>query len=222
MRILILLIFLSFLINTATTFAHSGEEHGLEFIENKNQWNAKVKFKADIPGGSLYLEKNCFTYNFIDQESYIAARGGHGHFKKPGADFIKAHCLKTSFIGANANPILSGINPVDAPYNYFIGNDPSKWASNVKGFEKVLYQNLYPNIDLSVYSQIRNFKYDFIVKPGANTDIIAVKYEGAEKLSLKNGSLIIKTSFDELVEQKPFAYQLINGQQVEVPCRFVL
>jgi gliding motility-associated-like protein len=222
MRAALLLIFLSTFLHAELAFAHSGEQGSLVFIENKNQWDARVKFKAEIPGGNLYLEGNCFTYNFLSQDGYFAARGGHGRTKTAGVDVIKAHSLKATFLGANTSPVFSKLNPQEAPYHYFIGNDPSKWASDVQGFEKIRYHNLYPGIDLLAYAQNRNFKYDFIVKPGANINQINVKYEGAEKLSIKNGSLIIKTSFDELVEQKPYSYQIKNGKEIEVSCKFIL
>ena len=49
-----------------------------------------------------------------------------------------------------------------------------------------------------------------------------MEYEGADRLFLKNGNLHIQTSVNEIIEQKPFAYQVIAGKTVEVPCIFSL
>lgn len=36
-------------------------------MENKNQWHERVLFRADIPGGALFVEKDRFTYAFAHQ-----------------------------------------------------------------------------------------------------------------------------------------------------------
>ncbi|MDQ3191138.1 MAG: gliding motility-associated C-terminal domain-containing protein [Bacteroidota bacterium] len=206
--------------------AHSSDnKQSLIFIQNKNQWNENVKFKANIPGGFLYLEKNGFTFDFIDNESYKKVRG-HGNSDSQSTDNIdspiKAHCLKTSFINSNASVSLSGFDKAVSYYNYFLGNDQSKWADNVSAYGKVLYNNLYNNIDLSVYSTHAYLKYDFIVKPNGDPAQIIVEYKGADKMQLKNGHLLIKTSINEFTEQKPYAYQVIDGVTKEVSCKYIL
>jgi hypothetical protein len=39
----------------------------IKFTENKNQWDKNVLYRAQLDGGVLFLEKNCFTYNFYDK-----------------------------------------------------------------------------------------------------------------------------------------------------------
>jgi hypothetical protein len=36
---------------------------GLEFIENKGQWEKNILFKADIGGGAMFLEKDKMTFS---------------------------------------------------------------------------------------------------------------------------------------------------------------
>ena len=50
--------------------------------------------------------------------------------------------------------------------NYFIGNDPSKWATHARVFQALLYKNIYPNIDVRYYSENGRLKYDLIVRSG--------------------------------------------------------
>jgi hypothetical protein len=59
-------------------------------------------------------------------------------------------------------------NPTNSYNNYFIGNDPSKWATNCKIFKAVTYSNIYPNTDVRYYTDNGSLKYDIIVKPGAD------------------------------------------------------
>ncbi|MDX5346385.1 MAG: hypothetical protein LPK19_03980, partial [Hymenobacteraceae bacterium] len=49
-----------------------------------------------------------------------------------------------------------------------------------------------------------------------------MQYKGADNLYISEGELHIKTSVAAVKELKPYAYQIKNGKQVEVPCKFVL
>ena len=191
------------------------------FVENKNQWDSRVIYKADISGGSLYLEKNGFTFDFIDKESYKKLRG-HNAPSSVEAQVLKGHCLKTSFVNSNALVSFSGIEKRATYNNYFQGNDKTKWVGNVPGFGKINYNNIYENIDLSVYSNHSYLKYDFIIKPGGDPAKVIIEYEGADLLELKNEHLIIKTSINEITEHKPYAYQIVEGVTKEIPCNYIL
>src|SRR6185312_10253695 len=105
--------------------------------------------------------------------------------------------------------------------NYFIGNDPSKWASDCKIYLGVTYKNIYPNIDLRYYTDAAgNLKYDFIVNPGARISDIAMKYSGPQKITVKNRELHIVTSLGINKELKPYTYQVIDNQKTELDYRY--
>ena len=59
---------LYFVLFTATIFAqsYSHESGGIEFIENKNQWDNKILYKSDISCGAVFLEKAGITFLFKD------------------------------------------------------------------------------------------------------------------------------------------------------------
>ena len=50
--------------------------------------------------------------------------------------------------------------------NYFLGKDQLKWASGVKSFKQIYYQNLYKGIHLKSFSDKNNFRYDYVVDAG--------------------------------------------------------
>ncbi|MCI5054537.1 MAG: PKD domain-containing protein, partial [Flavobacteriales bacterium] len=107
-------------------------------------------------------------------------------------------------------------------YNYFKGHK-SNWASGVPAYLEVQYQSLYKGVDLKIHSSQGNFKYDFIVEPFANVDQITLKYNGLDRLSINDkGQLALTTSIGNFFEQKPYAYQVINGQRVEIACLYSL
>src|SRR5262245_48472775 len=58
-------------------------------------------------------------------------------------------------VGANANAKVEGLDRLPGISNYFIGNDPSQWRTNVPHFAKVRYRDVYPDIDLVYYGNER-------------------------------------------------------------------
>jgi len=106
--------------------------------------------------------------------------------------------------------------------NYFLGNDQRKWAHDVPSYAEVRYQELYPGTNLRFYTNNKQLEYDFELAPGADERRIQLRYEGQQKLSIVKGALHVSTSVGTVIEQSPVAYQLMNGQRVNVPCQYVL
>jgi len=205
---------------------HDHSEHispgdRIGFVENKGQWEEDFSFKANIGGlNTLFLENNAFTYLFHDENQM---QGLHDAYYQ--TDFksylVDAHSYKVHFLGAN-DPVLRGQEKRQTHLNFFHGNDQSKWISNASVFDKIRYENLYDNIHLETYSKGADFKYDFIVQPNGKVSEIRLHYQGAESLELKDGNLIVTTSVNVIQELAPYAWQLIDGKETQVPCQYVL
>ena len=205
----------------AVVSASAHDHHsGFSFIENKGQWPEQVQFRTDIHSGALFLENTTLTYHFYDAGvlEQLHAKEYPGKLDKLR---MKYHAFKVHFEGAHI-PNISGEEEKPEYYNYFLGSDRDNWGSHARAFEAVRYQDLYPGVDLKLYTQNELLKYDFILSPGSNPAQIAMNYEGTNKVRLEDGNLIIRTSLNEILEQAPFAYQMVNGEVREVACRFVL
>ncbi len=187
------------------------------FEENKSQWPRQVMFEADFGGGKLFLEKNTFTYLLVENVNF------HDHNRKEkGAPLIHYHSFKVNFENSNSAAAITGNKMYSFPRNYYLGNDPSKWAEGVRLYEGASYKNLYPSIDMNVYGDGQHLKYDLIVNPGGSAENIKFNYEGADKMYLEYGNLYIQTSLGVVEEQKPYAYQVIDGVKMEVSCSYHL
>ncbi len=209
---------------------HDHDDHGhehpprsLDFIQNNNQFHEAVRFQAGLGGlNRVFLEEQGFTYLFHGEKEMGEL---HDLRQKSKAEqerhVVPAHAYKVHFEGA-LKPDIAGAGKRPFHHNYFLGNDPEKWAAKVPLYEKVIYQNLYDGIDLEAYSQEGNFKYDFIIAPGHNPDQIKIHYDGMDKLLLKDEHLYIYTSVGMINEFKPYAYQIIDGETVELPCQYQL
>jgi len=195
-------------------------EQELRFSENKGQWNSQAMFRADIPFGGVYLEKNDF---FFVMYSPADLKLTEHPSKVKGPVIIHGQLLKEEFLGANPGPVITGAKPFKDYENYYHGNNPAHWASEVRIYPEVTYQNLYNGIDLKVYTRgSMQLKYDFLVKPGADVSNIKVHYKWAQSVRIKDNALQIKTTVGDMVEERPYAYQEINGERVKVSCKFVL
>ncbi|HYG37095.1 MAG TPA: PKD domain-containing protein [Cytophagales bacterium] len=194
------------------------------FIENKGQWPEKVLYRADLPSGKLFLHKNSLTYLFYDGKKLAEKHAVHSASStsrievKERTNLIDMHALEVEYLNAASNPILTKEVIRTEYYNYFTGNSGTK----AHAYETIVLNDLYQKVDFKFYSENNNLKYDFIVRPGGNTKDIKFRYKGAEDIYLNNGLLNIKTSVNRIIEQKPFAYQIINTDTISVPCEFDL
>jgi gliding motility-associated-like protein len=216
-------LFLPAFIGTAQDF------NNIEFIENKGQWDSRVKYMAEVNAGALFIRSTGFTvlqHNKSDLE--IASAIAHGHHKNGqyvsrDKNFtLRSHAFVVDFIGASPAMEILADKPVNSYTNYFIGDDPSKWASNCRIFQGITLQNVYPNVDVRYYTNNGTLKYDIIARPGADISKIALKYEGVDKLQVKNRELVINTSVGELRESYPYSYQLDGKGRTDVAAKYVI
>lgn len=187
------------------------------FTPNNGQWHDQVKYKVLLPDGSMYFENKGITFDFIDK-SYLKS---HGKQAVNPPDFVKGCVLRLSFENAQ-HPRLEATDKSDFYYNYFLGNNPSRWASKVPSYSRISYKELYQGINLDYYYKEGFMKYDFIVKPGAKPETIKIRYEGAETLLIKGNHFVARTGVVDLIEQEPYAYQWVEGEQKQVRCWFKL
>lgn len=197
-------------------------ETHLYFIENKGQLPSQVHYSVEMNMARLYLEQGRLRYWLMNPNDIEVIHESH-HAGTPLENLsLHCHAININFLGANNDAQAQATCMADRYYNYYIGNDPSKWASHVNLFAEAGYDNLYTGIDMRLYGIDGSMKYDFIVQPGANPNQIQLEYEGADQVALNNGNLQTNTSVNTITEQQPYAYQIINGQTVAVPCWFAL
>jgi len=192
--------------------AHDGEHHfgELKFEENKGQLPDHVHFRAYVPGGSVFLEGQTLTFNLTslsELEAYSKFKHGED-VKMP--DTLHSHAFKIHLKNSQSPSSVELRGQWPDHVNYFLGDDESQWASNVKQYAAVIFHDIYPGIDVKYYSVNQNFKYDFILQPGADPSLIQLEYEGVNDLKLAFGNLLIETSIEQIVDQKPVSWVGFN------------
>ncbi len=206
----------------------------LSFTQNKGQWDSRVKFRADAGGATIWATPDSVYYHIIRNvstsgnaptaisESEDIQRLGYDDFEADMAA-TETQIISAGFVGANQNPEIIGIGQQNHISNYFIGNDPSLWFTDALNYKAVLYSALYPGIDLKFYGDGQEMEYDFIISPGSDPSQISIHYEGVSSMSVNAaGELILETLFGTITERRPFVYQSINNQRVQIPARYEL
>lgn len=188
------------------------------YKENKGQWPEKVLFGTEILNTKFYVNKSGFNYCVYNYHDLIKAF--EIHHAKPGTNsIIRGHNYEVNFKGADFTHFQKK-DPVPEYFNYFIGNKKESWASNISAYCNVEFTDVYEGINLSLYSNSSNLKYDLIVDPGADADKIQLEYVNTEKITLEKGDLVVKTSIGDIIEKAPYAYQMINGREVKILCEY--
>ncbi len=186
----------------------------LIFEPNQGQADSSVKFVSRGPGYSLYLDLAGATLAM--QTAQPALPG-----EKSGARRI-VRAVRMTLAGANPAAVVAGNEPLPGKSNYFIGNDPQKWHTGIPQFAGVHYQSVYPGIDLVFYGSQGKLEYDFKVAPGADPSRAELQFDGATKLELSGGDLILKGTGTDVRLQAPRVYQSAGGGRQPVDGRFVL
>lgn len=180
----------------------------LIFEPNQGQANAGVKFVSRGAGYSLALDETGATLGLR------TARKSN----TDGGQFVRM-----KLVGANPAAATTGTNLLPGKSNYLIGNDPKKWHSGIPQFAGVQYKSIYPGIDLVFYGNQGQLEYDFRAAPGADVSRVGLQFDGASKLQLDGGDLILTGREDGgLRLHAPQIYQPEGDHRKRVAGRFVL
>jgi len=194
------------------------------FVENQGQWpDASVRFAHDGNGVNVALTDMGPRFQVFRQEPEPDAEGTPGDPLDPEHAVTDVLEFSASLVGAEA-VVPVGLEPSESVFNYYVG-DQANWLSAVPSYEVVVYPDLYPGVDLHVWGLRSHLKYEFHVAPGADWSQIQVRYEGIAGLSLaEDGSLAVDLGdeWGSVVDDAPYIYQQIGGEEVEVAGCFLL
>ena len=172
----------------------------LSFEANQGQTDPQVKFVSRGPGYSLFLT----TSEAVLTLRRASRREPNSPRAKASLQEEKSAVLRMKLIGTNATATeVSGKDELSSKSNYFIGNDPKKWCTNIRQYAKVRYANLYPGVNLVYYGNQRELEYDFLLQPGANPDAIRLGIEGASNLRIDSGDLVLSSPGGDVVCAAP-------------------
>jgi hypothetical protein len=196
----------------------------LSFEANRGQTDGQVRFLSRGSGFSLFLTN--------DEAVIDLMRTGPSHIdprrrfakptRMPDTDGSTASVkLHMQVLGANLASRVVGAAELPGKANYFIGNDPAKWRTNVPTYAQVKYESVYPGVDLIYYGNRGRLEYDFVVAPGIDPGLIALRFRGGSDVAVnQNGDLLLNS--EDVRFQKPEVYQDTDGTRKLVESQYVM
>jgi len=193
----------------------------LSFEANQGQSDGRVKFLSRGTSYRLFL---------TNDEAVFTLRGGEtktdksvGELRPKATAPNDTAVLRMTLLHANRAAKVTGADELPGRSNYFIGNDPKKWRSNIPTYAKVKYEGIYSGIDLVYYGNQGQLEYDFIVAPGADPNCISFNVRGAKKIYRDaNGDLVLHIAKGEVRWHRPVVYQERDGMRQEVGARYTI
>lgn len=191
-------------------------QNRLTFIENRGQivdtdGNVRpdITYVASSGGMNVYFTSSGVSYVFVRQQETAA-----GTAKKPS--ILAAREVERSVSTWRVDMELLGARPNVRPlpeerteeyFNYYYAHCPDG-ITNVPSYRRLVYSNVYHNIDMVFYENGQGLKYDFVVRPGGRVADIRFRYSGAQQTELTSeGRLVVSTPLGTVQEYAPVSYQ---------------
>ena len=201
----------------------------LGFEANQGQTAPEVRYLAHGQGYQVFLTNQeavltlrqpatAATKSSLKGASVLPTRAG-----RKAHVAAKASVLRVHFDGANPTAEIAGTRQLPGKTNYLIGNDRSKWHTDIPSYAAVRYQGMYPGVDVLFYGRQQRLEYDFVVAPGADLRAIALSISGARKLEIDSrGDVQMSVAAGKVALQKPLIYQEVNGERREIAGNYAI
>ena len=194
----------------------------LGFESNFGQADGTVEFLSRGNGYALYLTASGAEFALCGAGSGAVRRDGR---EKPVTRQKANSCevVRMQLEGTSGRVIGAGEQQLPGTLNYFIGEDPGKWRTNVPLYATVRYADVYHGVDLIYHGDQRQLEFDFIVAPGADPGAIRLRFDATNRLRVAaNGDLVVKSASGEVAFHKPLIYQTVDGHRQTVAGGFIL
>jgi hypothetical protein len=209
------------------------------FIENKGQFvipnsfgnPSPVLFAVDHGGTKIYFTKKGITYAFLEttkkqKDANEIEREREEEFKNPEEHArhekeehqLKVKADQVTMLWQNANPNAEIVaDEVTTDYHSYYFKQSSgeyKNVSNIKGFKKITYKNIYPNIDIDyVFHKKGGLEYSLTLHPGANPSQVKMLFDSHVDLN-NAGEIRISSKFGDIIDHAPLTFYQNNNASV--------
>jgi hypothetical protein len=191
------------------------------FLENKGQWDSRALFVSSQPGYNFWVTRDGFKVDFYQLERLPGAEStaiGPGESPSKGLQRTGS-VINFKFVGAGASSEPWGYDATKTKFDFFVGNE-SQHARGISAYKEAYVKSLYPGVHHRTYFDGKQNRYDIVVEPGTDPSQVMFDILGADRVSIVDGKIVIKTSMGELKQDKPFAYQPVGNAQRKVDATF--
>jgi hypothetical protein len=171
------------------------------FVPNGGQWEDRVRFGVIHGSQRAWAENDGFS---MSRESDLGVE-----------------LLRVKF--ADGRPSLPrGSCPTDSRFNFFRGNDPARWRTNLPAYQRVEWVDVWPHIDVVLHARSSGIEYDIVLRPGADAARVGIEFIGAETVRvMKTGAIEVVLQNSVVVQSSPRAYVIEpDGSRHAIDSRF--
>ncbi len=180
------------------------------FIPNTGQFEPSVNYFISRDGFHIFFLSDRIVFDFKN-------------FQSDGVKQYSRTAIALLFVGGDSGLKPKGILPEDGMVNFYFGNKPTLWKNGVNIYQELMYQDLWPGIDLLLRDAGGELKFNWIVRPGGHPEQIEMRYTGVDSLELDDdGNLLVHHAFGSMVDACPAAFQEIDTGKAAVDCSFLL
>ena len=218
---------------STASFAQSAEgwtnkfDSDQSFIENKGQFYVReektsdkpVLFGVDASFSRIFFHSNGVTFNFTqklrplrderhgEEEKVRSAREQREEELEEHRAVVRTEEVGYIWEGSNPNCEIVTEEVVPQYYSYsFYSGGKEKTESFIKGYKKLIYKNIYPDIDIEYTIHPEGgIKYSIVVHPGGDLSKVRMKYEGRPEVDFE-GNLRIGSRFGDIIDHAPVSF----------------
>jgi len=188
-----------------------------QIIDDENNIRSDIAYVVESNGVRLYFTKSGITYVFSQSQRDAADRLGNAplasisdiakNYSTSKRKKLKTFRMDMQLIGNSPHTRIIAKEEAEGYFNYYYAHCP-EGITGVKAYKKLVYKNIYNNIDMVLSCNEKGLKYDFVVKPGGKVQDIRMHYLGIENIQLlQNGKLKAANPLGKVIEGSLKCYQ---------------
>jgi hypothetical protein len=186
------------------------------FVENKGQWGSDARFYLALRGLDVWVTNKSIKYSYYHQAAKPVWNTNGKGIKVPGK--ISGHTVEMQFLGSSNQAFPQGVGPGEGILNFILGRNSFR---DINHFSEAKINSIYPGVDLRVYTDSGSPRFDLIVQPGVDPNVIRFKYAGTQAASIVDGdTMSFTTRYGQVSVNNLVAFQEIDGKRVIVPVSF--
>ncbi len=195
------------------------QENRGQIVDTDGEVRPEVLFTSYSNGVRSYFKNTGISYVFEKYNGLSSAPSSSDLTQTNSVDVeeqmknvtVEMHRIDLNLIGANPNARIVKEKAASNFENFYLAHVR---VDHVLSYEKVTYVDIYPNIDMVLYTKDGGMKYDFVVHPGGNPAIIKLAIDGTDNFRLDSeGQLVLESHLGKITEGKPYVFQ--DGLEVQ-------
>jgi hypothetical protein len=187
------------------------------FVPNLGQWPHCARYVARIGAMTVFLEEQGWTFTMVERT------GEQKQEKENENELVRGAAVRMAFAGAQVAELVAA-EQLPGRHHYFLGNDPTKWRSEVPLYRSVHYRDVHPGVDVRAREHDGHFEYDLLLQPGAELGPVEITVEGIDRMHLdQDGALVFDTRLGPVRMPVPLSWEEGPcGEKIPITCRYVV